>query len=246
MLNFYSLSRRIKRARFPGKDILNSFYYSPKYTIIKMENFDYVVIDGCKFLVDDQLESIQRIEGNPWFRNVRETDICLDIGSNIGSITIPLARKASRGFVYSMEPLFADSLKKNIELNGLGNIKVLELGIWSRSGTQKVEFSSRQGSMRVMTFKELLELVGHVDWMKIDCEGAEWWIDPNECKGIRELRLEFHIRKHHKKQDYLLYNKWLRWLEEEKYTYYIIKAGPLGPGIPFSDIEYVNASKKGI
>ena len=243
MIDFYSLGRRFKRANFPGKSILNSLYYSPEYTLIRLKDFDYVVIDGCKFLVDDQLESIQRVEGNPWFSNVRETDICLDIGSNIGSITIPLAKKAK--MVYSIEPLFADSLKKNIELNGLSNVEVLEYGIWSTPGTQKVEFSSRQGSMKVVTFGELLKLTGHIDWMKVDCEGAEWWIEPNECRGIRELRLEFHIRRHNRKQDYFLYEGWLEWLHKEGYILNVEKDWRAGPFVPFSDIKYVNASLKG-
>jgi len=33
---------------------------------------------------------------------------------------------------------------------------------------------------------------GHVDFLKMDCEGAEWCITPDELKGIRRIEAEIH------------------------------------------------------
>jgi len=53
-------------------------------------------VDGCAFNASNHMDSIQGVKGNPWFNNIRRDDVVLDIGANIGAITIPLAKKAKK------------------------------------------------------------------------------------------------------------------------------------------------------
>jgi len=58
---------------------------------------------------------------------IREGDIVVDIGANIGCFSLPASKVARK--VYAIEPLFADELTRNIELNRVKNIGVLECGV---------------------------------------------------------------------------------------------------------------------
>jgi len=240
----YSLARGMKRKNYPGKSLVNSMYHDPSTVVLTTKNFDFVEVDGCKFFVNDQLDSIQRIEGNPWFRNMRETDIGVDIGANMGAITIPMAKKIK--WVYAVEPLFGGILKANLELNCLSNVTVLECGIGSSAGVARVEFGPRQGEMKVHTFEALKRYVGRIDWLKIDGEGCEWDIPIGLVRDTRELRIEFHIRRGKGKQDYNRYEEWVDFLECNEYDIIETRGAVPGPCVPFSECILLNASKKGI
>ena len=61
----------------------------------------------------------------------------IEVGSNIGTHTIPLAKHVSKGgLVYAIEPQHQNHklLLKNIKDNGLDNIKILKVAISSKEG----------------------------------------------------------------------------------------------------------------
>ena len=218
-------------------------WHEPGKVIITEKNFDFIEVDGCKFLVNDQIDSVQRIKGNLWFRNMRETDIGVDIGANIGAITIPMAKKMKK--VYAIEPLFGDILKRNIELNNLHNVEVLECGIGYPARTEKVEFSSRQGKMKIHTLDALRKYIGKpIDWLKMDGEGCEWEICLGALDSIRELRIEFHVRRPNKKNDLWRFGHWERWTKNRGYKCEITRGAVPGPCVPFSECILLNASKE--
>jgi len=250
----YRAARKLKRTNFPGHGLLNLMYYDPETVVLHQANLDYVVVDGCKFFMSDQIDSIQRVRGNPWFANVRETDTVVDIGANIGAICIPLAQTAKR--VLAIEPLFSQELFDNIQLNGMKHIVVLKMGVGEWEPHQHFEFGPRQGEAPCIPFADISPTLGFpIDFLKMDCEGCEWSIQPEEMKGIRELRIEFHMRRGHKKQDSTAFKKWRQWLEDNNYSYTIGRRSLYGPElvclqkkmppiIPFYDYFLVNASRR--
>ncbi|HUW85261.1 MAG TPA: FkbM family methyltransferase, partial [Methanoregula sp.] len=39
----------------------------------------------------------------------------------------------------------------------------------------------------------IIEMAGGCDFLKCDCEGAEWHIVPEDLTGIRRIEMELHI-----------------------------------------------------
>ena len=168
----------------------------------------------------------QRVKGNPWFGGVRSPDVVVDVGANIGAVTIPLAKVAKK--VYAVEPLFHDELEANVKLNGLENVEVIPFGIGGGS-TRVVKFSSRAAESPIITFKALKRQIGEqIDFLKMDGEGCEWEMDPSELKGIRELRMEFHIQRGRVKECKRKYEEYLNWMKIEGYDIHItfVDIGP--------------------
>lgn len=239
----YSIARRLKRSnKFPViRTLLNSMYYDPRMITIKMKNFDFVEVDGCKFYVNDQIDSIQRITDNPWFANIKPSDIVLDIGANIGAVTIPLAKVAKK--VYAVEPLFTEELEQNIKLNLLNNVEIIKYGIGPDADKIRYEFGPRRGIAPSIKFNTLMKRVGKIDFIKIDGEGCEWSIDPEQLDNTREIRVEFHMRRRSYQQDRQTLDKWLEWLRTEGYRYTLEKGEGTSPCVPFSECVLLNATR---
>lgn len=238
----YSALRKFKRSNMLGlRNLVNLAYYDPKTVVLHYDRFDYVVVDGCKFYASDQIDSLQRVEGNPWFEGVRPTDTVVDIGANIGAITIPLAKVAQ--YVVAVEPLFFDELVANRNLNELKNVFVLKAGLGNHAKSAHIGFSSKEGDVPLMSFLEIKKTAGgRIDFLKVDCEGYEWDLEPEWVKGIRELRFEFHIRRHEGKRDWKRLDEWKYWLEQNGYKYVLDWGESPSICVPFEACAVMRAS----
>jgi FkbM family methyltransferase len=68
---------------------------------------------------------------------IKEGDIVLDVGANIGAFTVPLAKKVgSRGRVHAFEPqaLINQRLNANLVINGLENVHVYHAAVGNHAG----------------------------------------------------------------------------------------------------------------
>ncbi len=223
------------------REYTNLLYYDPNFVNLDVRKYDVIEVDGCKFCFNDQVNSTQRVKGNPWFGNVRKTDIVVDVGANIGAVTIPLAKVAKK--VYAIEPLFYKELEENLLLNGLTNVEVLPICIGG-TGQKTVEFSSKKAESAVIPFSELKRQIGEqIDFLKMDGEGCEWEMEPSELKGIRELRMEFHILRGRIKECKKKYDGYLNWMESEGYDINVIYVD-IGPNPYNKEDPEVRASLK--
>ncbi len=193
----------------------NLLYYEPGFVNINTNNFDVVEVDGCRFRVTDQINAVQRVKGNDWFGRMRSADTVVDIGANIGAMTIPFAKTAKK--VYAVEPLYFKELEDNISLNHLANVQVLRVAVGEpKIGT--VSFSSKSSDkVTFMSFEWLRRMATPIDFLKMDGEGCEWDIRPEELKGIRELRIEFHIQRNNVRECRRKYTEYLDWMKSEGY-----------------------------
>jgi hypothetical protein len=219
-----SLSKLKRNPKLAGvRKYTNLLYYDPEWVNVKLSNFDVVEVDGCRFKVTDQINAIQRVKGNKWFDGVRPTDTVVDIGANIGAITIPLARVAKQ--VYAFEPLYHQELRDNIALNSLNNTVVFPVGIGNGDSVE-IEFGGKKATVNLVSFGELKVMVdAPIDFLKLDGEGCEWDIEPSELKGIRELRIEFHIARGKKQEHQKKYNRYVDWLAAEGYNVVVTDDG---------------------
>jgi FkbM family methyltransferase len=123
--------------------------------------------------------------------HLKRGDVCCDIGANVGFFTLIAARLVGEtGRVYAFEPLpsNAGALRRNVELNGLQNVEVVEAAVSDRSGTAQLILGkssldaklSDDGtrvagsiSVRLVSLDEV-EMVREPALIKIDAEGEEF------------------------------------------------------------------------
>lgn len=143
-------------------------------------------------------------------RNLREADICVDIGANVGVYTVLLAATASQGTVHSFEPaaFHFRVLELNVLANRVSNAILNNCAIGD--GSDDVEFyvaqdggfsstldTGRKPIVDKMNVKmTTLDLycsqarLPRVDVLKVDVEGGEFRV----LQGAKEL-LSDHKRK---------------------------------------------------
>ena len=124
-------------------------------------------------------------------RPLRPGDTVVDCGAYIGEFTLYAAAAVGRrGTVVAFEPdpAIFKSLEANIALNGFGNIKAVNKGVWRESGELKFVGDNIKGysfmaaeadenAIKVPVVSLDAELprlgLGKVDFIKMDVEGAE-------------------------------------------------------------------------
>jgi 2-polyprenyl-3-methyl-5-hydroxy-6-metoxy-1,4-benzoquinol methylase len=65
---------------------------------------------GDKYLPSKDLISVLQVRGDYRFDDIREDDIVIDIGANIGAFSIPASRVSKH--VYAVEPITVEELKE--------------------------------------------------------------------------------------------------------------------------------------
>lgn len=188
----------------------------------------FVEYRGCKFRLDPfSCHPIFDVYRDYRFDRIRPDDIVLDIGAQIGAFAIPAAKIAKR--VYAVEPIFHCELLESIRLNRATKVYPLWYGIRENDGgcnTIVIDYWGKRQFCRALPFPEILEdlrwwrlTARHgIDVLKIDCEGCEWHINPQDLKGIRVIEAELHtfglgIKGRRKMKE------WISWLEANGYNY---------------------------
>ena len=128
---------------------------------------------------------------NYFFKDyLQKGDTVLDIGANIGTVTIECALNiGSSGKVYSFEanPTIFDFLKGNIKLNNLDNIQIFNFAVGNKSGTIKFSNKRSDDQNSVIESNDGLKLPikrlddlpikeSSFDLMKIDVLGYEKFV----------------------------------------------------------------------
>ncbi len=142
----------------------------------------------------------------------------IDIGSHIGVFSMYAAAKAKHARIWAFEPEHsnAETLRRNIEANHLeGRMQAIESAVGATDGTVTFHVSfekSASGGHSVydytnhgkavtvpaISFSAWLERenIGPIDFLKVDCEGAEYEIfyglTHDQMKRIRFIAMEYH------------------------------------------------------
>jgi FkbM family methyltransferase len=125
------------------------------------------------------------------FHDIRPSDIVLDVGANVGAFAIRAARLSRN--VVAVEPVTCDLLEANVRLNNVRDrIRVIR-GALGIGGTEEVRWDDEAATVPMYTLKQLTGMAGGCDFLKCDCEGAEWAIDPRDLAGIRRIEMELHL-----------------------------------------------------
>jgi len=130
---------------------------------------------------------------------VKEGDVVIDIGANIGYFTVLLANLVGQeGKVYAFEPdpRNFDLLQRTIERNGYSHVIAEQKAVSNKAGefllyqTQSWAASALTPTghvgtvkVQVITLDEFLSNEGHIDFVKMDIDGSE----PLAIEGMAQL-----------------------------------------------------------
>jgi FkbM family methyltransferase len=118
-------------------------------------------------------------------RYIRDDFNCVDIGANIGLMTLYISEYCTSGQIISVEPNRAvfRALQNTIKANGIKNASAVNAAIDEQDGEVRFSEDSAYGHIdpkggalvEAMTFATLLERykIDRVDFIKIDVEGHE-------------------------------------------------------------------------
>jgi FkbM family methyltransferase len=142
--------------------------------------------------------------------NVKEGNCCLDIGANVGAITLALAKAVGKsGLIYSFEPhpSFYNKLSDHIKINNLeNNVFAINKGISSSNKNIFLEEDSRiegKGNAGIVDFETInsykIEAITldqfvisynlkSVNFIKIDVEGHEMEVINGCVETIKKFR----------------------------------------------------------
>ena len=151
--------------------------------------------------------------------NFKPGDIILDLGANLGIISLLLSKKFPFTKIYSFEasPINYKNFVKNIGLNECKNIYPFNLAVWSESNKiveiptsptnsggssifYKPEYYQQYPVSKVLTISLqdifIKNNISECKLLKIDVEGAEYEIFKNypkeEYSKIHNIGIEFH------------------------------------------------------
>ena len=123
------------------------------------------------------------------FSDIRPEDRVLDIGANVGAFCLRAARLSMH--VTAVEPVAADLLQENVRLNH-ADVQIIR-GALGNGMPAEIAWDECRCMSPTYTLRDLIFLAGGCDFLKCDCEGAEWQIDPRDLDGIQRIEMELHI-----------------------------------------------------
>ena len=171
---------------------------------------EFVEIDGNKIFLDknDSLNlSINGIyedfETDLVKKEVRQGDVVIDIGANIGYYTTMFAKlvgNSGKVFAFEPDPTNYELLKKNIDANGFTNVILEQKALSDNHGKMMLNLNNKNTAGHHLDFKnensvnsvkvDVLSLDDYfsdknidINFIKMDVEGAE----SNVIKGMRNI-----------------------------------------------------------
>ena len=178
----------------------------------------------------------------------KDHPVMLDIGANIGLISLAVTSRVPQAVIYAFEPgpIQAALLKNTIEKNGLHNkVTLLPVALGEKDGvmtfhTHLSRDISKDGFMdtgrgeatkpievEVMTvdrwWKEQKE--PHIDVVKIDTEGAELWVLRGATEMIRTIKpvIFFEMELSNLKAYPYTQEDIMHWFEAQGYKLYTLQ-----------------------
>jgi len=168
---------------------------------------DFVELDGHKMFLDPRdilslstRKSYEEFETKLVKKIIKEGDVVIDIGGNIGYFTLIFAKLVGENgqvFVFEPEPNSYKILKKNVEINGYNNVKLINKAVSnepkkvklylddSNLGGHSLANRNNKKSIEIDAIKldEFLGSKGKINFIKMDVEGAEI----EAIKGMSDL-----------------------------------------------------------
>lgn len=197
-------------------------YFLDHFNLIKSEFITYNLRNGIKYSVRSGTVERWMINENwvhkiytPEDFKIKRNDIVLDIGAQIGVFSVFASQLAKNGKVFSFEPVPEnfELLKKNIRLNLISNITPINKAVSNKNGQENIFLSEdtachsfftnfskvhRKIPVETISLNSFIKenKISRIDFLKMDCEGAEYKIlfnsPKNVLKKIKKIGMEYH------------------------------------------------------
>ena len=171
-----------------------------KEKLIDMLSFNWGELDS---------NSIQMISNEIFDKNiyekyvkVKEGDVVMDVGSNVGAFTVSILNKNPLK-VYCIEP--SNTLMGVIKQNTQNKYVYINKAISDKTSTETIKegvhiYYNEGDEYETITFKELIDenQIDKIDFLKIDCEGGEYDVFTEENKewilsNVKHIAGELHL-----------------------------------------------------
>ena len=180
------------------QEFINNRFWDTNKMVIPKLWMKIASYDGKTFFYwDDMIITLETVRKDYQYDDIRKTDIVLDIGGGIGAYSLQICNDVTHCYV--VEPVTDERIRRNIKLtnqfnnNNVHNVTVFKCALSSEKGLIEIEFHDGIATVPCYSLTQLKSMCGgHVDVLKIDCEGAEWDIKPHELDGIRRIEMEIH------------------------------------------------------
>jgi SAM-dependent methyltransferase len=123
------------------------------------------------------------------FDDIRPGDRVVDIGANVGGFCIRAAHRGGR--VTAVEPVTVDPLRENIRRNRV-SVQVIA-GALGDGNPAEICWDGCRVTVPTFPLRTIFLLAGGCDFLKCDCEGAEWLIHPDDLRTVRRIEMELHL-----------------------------------------------------
>jgi FkbM family methyltransferase len=123
------------------------------------------------------------------FDDILPDDRVLDIGANVGGFCIRAARMS--GHVTAVEPVTTPLLLENIRANNV-TVQVIA-GALGDGKPREICWDDSRIISPTYPLKDLITMSGGCDFLKCDCEGAEWLINPPDLEHVHRIEMEIHL-----------------------------------------------------
>ena len=141
----------------------------------------------------------------------------VDVGAGLGDFTVYAAQRTPHGRVFAYEPApgSVSLLERNLALNAISNVQVFPHAVSARAGTLHLDVSGNEAvryrttgnssdngariTVQSVPLADVLAMLprGVCDYLKMDCEGAEYDIllnlDDIVMRKIKRVCLEYHL-----------------------------------------------------
>lgn len=141
---------------------------------------------------------------------IKEGDVVLDIGANLGYFSKLFARKNTKGTLYSIEPIPMFFSRLKVILSSYSHVKLIHAALGASHGNLHMIMPVQQGVMRtglphviseeeaklnpdhltvpVQSARDFLANLPHLDYIKCDIEGYEWTVFSTLGVELERLR----------------------------------------------------------
>ncbi|MCS7175976.1 FkbM family methyltransferase [Pseudothermotoga sp.] len=140
---------------------------------------------------------------------INRGDVVFDLGAHVGIFTCLAGLiVGDEGKVYAFEPLkeYAEILKKNVELNRLNNVTIVQkaVGDQERSASMKgISVTEEEGEIPLITLDRFVQenSIDRIDFLKMDVEGYERKVLLGGMNSLKKFKPKMGICIYHLPDD---------------------------------------------